>query len=71
MLLLQRATDSLCAVALCAGTPRRDLQGEAAAPPSLRSKLRELYKRVHPDLFGAHAEARLANERSFQLLQVN
>ena len=56
---------------LCAaGTPGRELHGEAAAPPSLRSKLRELYKRVHPDLFQNHAEARQANERSFQLLQV-
>ena len=54
-----------------AGFGRRAQQTDAAAAqPSLRSKLRELYKRVHPDLFQNHETARLANERSFKLLQV-
>lgn len=38
--------------------------------PSLKSVLRELYKKVHPDLFHDDQTARLANEHSFKLLQV-
>lgn len=35
----------------------------------MKSKLRELYKRIHPDLFHQHPEAQAENSRSFQLLQ--
>ena len=38
--------------------------------PELKLQLRELYKRVHPDLFHDHPLAREANEHSFKLLQV-
>ena len=39
-------------------------------PPQLKVQLRELYKRVHPDLFHDIPFARQANEHSFKLLQV-
>ncbi len=39
-------------------------------PPVLKKVLRELYKRVHPDLFHDVPHAREANEHSFKLLQV-
>lgn len=39
------------------------------AEPSLKTQLRALYKRVHPDLFQQHPEAQAENSRSFQLLQ--
>ncbi|KAK9907490.1 hypothetical protein WJX75_004677 [Coccomyxa subellipsoidea] len=38
-------------------------------PPLLKVQLRELYKRVHPDLFHDIPFARQANEHSFKLLQ--
>jgi hypothetical protein len=38
--------------------------------PTLKAALRELYKRVHPDLFSDHPAERDENERSFKLLQV-
>ena len=45
--------------------------GDASAePPVLKKVLRELYKRVHPDLFHDVPHAREANEHSFKLLQV-
>lgn len=37
--------------------------------PALKSQLRELYKRIHPDRFHAFPPARDTNERSFKLLQ--
>ena len=40
-------------------------------PPLLKVQLRELYKRVHPDLFHDIPFARQANEHSFKLLQVD
>ena len=36
----------------------------------MKQRIRELYKRVHPDLFHDQHEAREANGRSLQLLQV-
>ena len=39
--------------------------------PQLKVQLRELYKRVHPDLFHDIPLARQANEHSFKLLQVS
>jgi hypothetical protein len=36
--------------------------------PTMESKLRQLYMRVHPDLFALYPEARNENEKSFQLL---
>ena len=41
-----------------------------AEPPVLKKVLRELYKRIHPDLFHDVPHAREANEHSFKLLQV-
>ena len=41
-----------------------------AAAPTLKTVLRQLYKKVHPDLFHGDQTARLANEHSFKLLQV-
>ena len=41
-----------------------------AAAPSLKTVLRQLYRKVHPDLFHGDQTARLANEHSFKLLQV-
>lgn len=38
--------------------------------PTLKQRLRELYKKVHPDLFHSHPEAKESNGRSLQLLQV-
>ncbi|UPQ99913.1 DUF4461 domain-containing protein [Chloropicon primus] len=35
----------------------------------IKSKLNQLYKLVHPDLFHSHPEAKEENERSFKLLQ--
>ncbi len=37
--------------------------------PALKAVLRQLYKKVHPDLFSDDQTARLANEHSFKLLQ--
>jgi hypothetical protein len=45
-------------------------QSTAAEAPALKTKLRELYKRVHPDLFHDFPVARDSNEHSFKLLQV-
>ena len=45
-------------------------ESSAAEPPALKTKLRELYKRVHPDLFHDLPLARDSNEHSFKLLQV-
>ena len=45
-------------------------QNASSKPPVLRRVLRELYKRVHPDLFHDVPHAREANEHSFKLLQV-
>lgn len=44
-------------------------QGHAPLP-TLKAQLRELYKRIHPDTFHDHPEARDANEHSFKALQV-
>ncbi|GAQ90460.1 Hypothetical protein KFL_006420060 [Klebsormidium nitens] len=46
-------------------------QGELqrAETPTIKSQLRMLYKRVHPDLFHGHPAERATNERSFKLLQ--
>jgi len=41
----------------------------AASKPSLKSQLRELYKRIHPDRFHGFPPARDANEKSFKMLQ--
>ena len=41
-----------------------------AEAPALKTKLRELYKRVHPDLFHDYPLAKDSNEHSFKLLQV-
>ena len=41
----------------------------AAGKPSLKSQLRELYKRIHPDRFHGFPPARDANEKSFKMLQ--
>ena len=46
-------------------------QNASAEPPVLKKVLRELYKRVHPDLFHDVPHAREANEHSFKLLQVH
>lgn len=43
---------------------------QKSEPPLLKVQLRELYKRVHPDLFHDTPFARQANEHSFKLLQV-
>ncbi|DBA76668.1 hypothetical protein WJX79_007357 [Trebouxia sp. C0005] len=40
-----------------------------ASKPSLKSQLRELYKRIHPDKFHGFPPARDANEKSFKMLQ--
>ena len=45
-------------------------QNASSEPSVLRKVLRELYKRVHPDLFHDVPHAREANEHSFKLLQV-
>lgn len=45
-------------------------QEQPAEPPVLKRVLRELYKRVHPDIFHDVPHAREANEQSFKLLQV-
>ena len=49
----------------------RTLHAAPAPPdaPTLKTKLRALYKRVHPDLFQQHPEAQAENSRSFKLLQ--
>lgn len=41
----------------------------AATKPSLKTQLRELYKRIHPDRFHGFPPAREANEKSFKMLQ--
>ena len=41
----------------------------AANAPSLKTQIRELYKRVHPDKFHGFPPARDANEKSFKMLQ--
>ena len=46
-------------------------QNTYVEPPVLKKVLRELYKRVHPDLFHDVPHAREANEHSFKLLQVH
>ena len=46
-------------------------QEGTSEPPLLKRVLRELYKRVHPDLFHDVPHAREANEHSFKLLQVH
>lgn len=40
-----------------------------ASKPSLKTQLRELYKRIHPDRFHGFPPARDANEKSFKMLQ--
>lgn len=42
----------------------------SVAGGNVKAQLRELYKKVHPDLFQNHEQARDANEKSFKLLQV-
>ncbi|KAL3142705.1 hypothetical protein ABBQ38_003006 [Trebouxia sp. C0009 RCD-2024] len=37
--------------------------------PSLKTQIRELYKRIHPDKFHGFPPARDANEKSFKMLQ--
>ena len=55
----------------CAPCPRHlSTQERTSEPPLLKRVLRELYKRVHPDLFHDVPHAREANEQSFKLLQV-
>ena len=51
---------------MCAGC----LALSSKAQPSMKQYLRELFKRVHPDLFHAYPVAREANEKSFKILQV-
>ena len=41
----------------------------AANAPSLKTQIRELYKRIHPDKFHGFPPARDANEKSFKMLQ--
>ena len=41
----------------------------AAKAPSLKTQIRELYKRIHPDKFHGFPPARDANEKSFKMLQ--
>ncbi len=60
----QHETDS---AACTRGFASQDAPSE---PPVLKKVLRELYKRVHPDLFHDVPHAREANEHSFKLLQV-
>ena len=60
----QHETDS---AACTRGFASHDVSSE---PPVLKRVLRELYKRVHPDLFHDVPHAREANEHSFKLLQV-
>ena len=70
---LHRALQFLCeqpAHSVSAGSQRRWAASEAGPKPELKLQLRELYKRVHPDLFHDHPLARDANEHSFKLLQV-
>ena len=55
----------------CAFCPRHlSTQERTSEPPLLKRVLRDLYKRVHPDLFHDVPHAREANEQSFKLLQV-
>jgi hypothetical protein len=62
------------AVLLRAAARRRPAAAAAAAsfasqPASaLKARLRDLYKRVHPDLFAAHPEAAARNSHSLKLL---
>ena len=53
------------------GTRAFASQQALAEPPVLKKVLRELYKRIHPDLFHDVPHAREANEHSFKLLQVH
>lgn len=45
-------------------------KGKSEGSREIHLKLRELYKRVHPDLFNSQPDARKINEKSFKLLQV-
>ncbi|KAK9789568.1 hypothetical protein WJX73_000519 [Symbiochloris irregularis] len=48
---------------------RHSSSSSSGESPSLKQKLRQLYKLIHPDLFNDHPPAREANGRSLQLLQ--
>ena len=43
--------------------------GQVDVEREIKSKMRQLYKRVHPDLFHDYPEAKEENEKSFKLLQ--
>ena len=65
LVLDKRGTDS------APGPRHLSTQERTSEPPLLKRVLRELYKRVHPDLFHDVPHAREANEQSFKLLQVH
>lgn len=80
---LEQIVSAARAELVLTGTPSDQLEAGRAActrgfasrdapaePPVLKKVLRELYKRVHPDLFHDVPHAREANEHSFKLLQV-
>ena len=73
VLALHKALEILCdqrGTTYSAGC-HRWIASKAKGAPELKLQLRELYKRVHPDLFHDHPLARDANEHSFKLLQVH
>ena len=66
---LRGTSEAGCSAAQRTLTAGRSGAAKVDSEREIKTKMHQLYKRVHPDLFQAYPKAKEANEKSFKLLQ--